>query len=140
MNRKTLIVVTGGRDYDNGRKVEEVLDGIVQMFGTDILLISGGARGLDTLALGWAYDREINAMRVPAKWKTEGRKAGIMRNAEMLRIAIQAFMKEDANVVMVAFPGGIGTADMVDRMLNLGDALGNQAKNGNRCEFMGVAG
>lgn len=139
MNKKTIIVVTGGRDYDNGQKVEEVLDGIVRMFGTDILLISGGARGLDTLALGWAYDRELNAMRVPAKWKTEGRKAGIMRNAEMLRIAIQAFMQEDVNLVMVAFPGGLGTADMVDRMLKLEDALTKQAKNGSRCEFMGVA-
>ena len=43
---------------------------------------------------------------VPAEWALHGKKAGYLRNEKMLRMG-----KPD---LVVAFPGGVGTAMMVD--------------------------
>lgn len=69
----------------------------------DIKLISGGARGADTLAIEWAISKEINYEVYPAKWKAFGKTAGPKRNMEMLESRIDT---------LVAFPGGVGTAHM----------------------------
>jgi len=99
MNEPAIILVCGGRDYANKRRVYEVLDGWEVE-----LLIHGGAAGADSLAAAWAAEREVNCLRVPAKWKKHGKRAGPLRNREM------AGMKPD---VIIAFRGGRGTSDMV---------------------------
>lgn len=69
------------------------------------LVIHGGARGADTHA-GWAATAvDIPVAVYPADWATHGRRAGPIRNAQML-----AEGRPDA---VLAFPGGRGTADMV---------------------------
>lgn len=69
------------------------------------LLIHGAASGVDTLAGEWAKARGIAVETYPADWNNQGRAAGPIRNARMLRVG-----KPD---VAIAFPGGIGTANMV---------------------------
>lgn len=74
-------------------------------------VVVGGARGIDTLAEDWALSRERPHTVFPAAWKRLGKKAGPIRNAEMLD-----FLKrttESASRAVLAFPGGAGTADMV---------------------------
>ena len=68
------------------------------------LLIHGDARGADRLSGEWATDRGIEVFACPADWKRHGRGAGPIRNRQMLD------HKPD---LLVAFPGGRGTADMV---------------------------
>jgi hypothetical protein len=66
----------------------------------------GAARGADLLADAWAKVRGIPVDPYPADWATYGRGAGPIRNRAMVA---------DGNVVgCVAFPGGKGTADMVE--------------------------
>ena len=101
-----IVLVCGGRDYADKRRVYEVLD------GWDVeLLIHGGASGADSIAAAWAMEREVNCLRVPAKWKKHGRRAGPLRNREMAK------MKPD---VVLAFPGGRGTSDMITTAHELG--------------------
>lgn len=45
-------------------------------------VVSGGARGADTLGEKWASDRKIPIKRFPADWSI-GKHAGHVRNAEM---------------------------------------------------------
>ncbi len=71
------------------------------------LLISGCARGADTLTIEWAEAGGIEVARFPADWSTHGRAAGPIRNQQML--------DEGKPELVVAFPGGRGTADMVRR-------------------------
>jgi hypothetical protein len=69
------------------------------------LIIHGGASGADRLAGHWAVDVKIPCMVFPAPWDSCGRLAGPLRNQWMLD-----FGKPD---IVIAFPGGRGTANMV---------------------------
>jgi hypothetical protein len=95
------VLVCGGRDFTGD--VSHILDDVNARHGID-LIIHGGAKGADSLAEQWAFRREIDCLRVPAKWKRHGKAAGPMRNTEMLKLK--------PNLV-VAFPGGKGTENMV---------------------------
>ena len=50
-------------------------------------VISGMARGVDTLGERWAHENNIDIILCPANWKKYGKKAGYIRNAEMADIA-----------------------------------------------------
>ena len=94
------VLVCGGRDYDDYQHVYKVLSEV-----NPALVISGGARGADSLAERWATEIGIPLIIMPAPWKAKGRPAGLMRNSWMLEFA-------DPDMV-IAFPGGRGTADIV---------------------------
>ena len=94
------VLVCGGRDFDDYGFVREVLD-----YYAPTAVIHGAARGADSLAHRWAQSRCIAVESHPADWRTHGRAAGPIRNAKML-----AEGKPD---LVIAFPGGNGTAHMV---------------------------
>jgi hypothetical protein len=71
------------------------------------LVITGGARGADTMAHDWALSRGIPTEVYMAEWERLGRKAGPLRNQRMLQ--------EGKPNLVVAFPGGRGTANMVSQ-------------------------
>lgn len=68
------------------------------------LLIHGDAEGADTLAGLWARSNGVQEVACPANWAVHGNKAGTIRNLAMLSLAPD---------VVIAFPGGRGTAHMV---------------------------
>jgi hypothetical protein len=70
------------------------------------LLIHGAAAGADTLAHVWAETRRVPVQACPADWDRYGKRAGRIRNLWMLT----EFHPE----LVVAFPGGAGTAHMVE--------------------------
>lgn len=72
---------------------------------TITVVIHGAARGADTLGKEWAEDYNVPTEPYPADWKRYGKIAGRLRNAEML-------VKGKPDVV-IAFPGGVGTAHMI---------------------------
>lgn len=71
----------------------------------DVTIINGGAKGADQLAIDWAVINWTDLRTYKADWDTHGKRAGILRNIEMLE-------KEQPNLV-IAFPGGRGTEHMV---------------------------
>jgi hypothetical protein len=79
------------------------------------LVISGCAHGADTLGIEWAEARGIEVARFPADWNVHGRAAGPIRNQQML--------DEGRPNLVVAFPGGRGTADMVRKAREAGIEL-----------------
>lgn len=101
-----VVVACGGRGYDDAAFVDHTLDGIHDNRGI-AKLVTGGASGADLLSERWATRRKVPNVMYGADWKRHGRKAGPMRNQEMLDAE-----KPD---LVVAFPGGKGTADMVRR-------------------------
>lgn len=105
------ILVTGGRDYANREILFRILDAAHASNPIDAL-IHGAARGADTLAQEWADDRGVCCLPFPADWKIDGKAAGPIRNARMLLDG-----KPD---LVIAFPGGKGTADMKKRARSAG--------------------
>lgn len=98
------VLVCGGRDYTDRDKVFAELDSLHNAHHFTYL-IEGGARGADRLAYAWAISHGIHGMEYPAEWDEYGHAAGPIRNRRMLDHG-----KPD---LVVAFPGGSGTADMI---------------------------
>lgn len=94
------VLVCGGRGYFDAERIDRVLDAL-----GPTLIIQGGARGADSMAANWAVKRGVPMKCFPADWQAHGRSAGAKRNRQML--------KEGKPDLVVAFPGGAGTADMV---------------------------
>lgn len=106
MSTKSVVLVCGGRDYANEALVFRILDELHKDRPIS-RLVHGDANGADRLAKKWAITRGVLQVAYPADWKAFGLGAGPKRNQEMLT-------KEMPHLV-VAFPGGKGTADMVKR-------------------------
>ncbi len=99
------ILVCGGRTFNKKEFLFDrldLLDG--KLDGIDVV-INGGAKGADYFAEEWAKSRGIDVKVFEAKWKTYGKSAGPIRNAQMLT--------EGKPDVVVAFPGGKGTVNMI---------------------------
>lgn len=111
MGEGLRVLVCGGRDYDDGDAIFAALNDVSA--DRDIVeIIQGGARGADSWAKRWAEISQINCRTYEANWKKHGKLAGPMRNERML-------VEGKPNLV-VAFPGGRGTADMVRRARDFG--------------------
>ena len=99
------ILVCGGREYKDFKALCAEMDTLSQWFAPEFVLIHGGARGADMLAHQWAFFRGCPVIRMDANWDFYDRKAGPIRNRWMLKWA-----NPD---LVIAFPGGIGTASMI---------------------------
>jgi len=103
------VIVTGGRYFTDEALLFEFLDVVKQKFNlTEIC--HGAASGADTLAGKWAELRGVSVKQFPALWEKYGRSAGPRRNLQML----QEFKPD----LLVAFPGGKGTRDMIEKARN----------------------
>jgi hypothetical protein len=100
------VLVCGGRDYIDSIHVCDVLGRLHEQWNISVL-IHGDAPGADQRAKMWARSMKIPEVGYPADWKTHGKAAGPIRNQKML--------DEMSPDVVVAFPGGRGTADMCRR-------------------------
>lgn len=98
------VLVCGGREFSDEKKVESCLNSLHKKHGID-LIIEGGAKGADSLARIWANKKGIQVATYHANWKALGKRAGPVRNENMVR-----FGNPDC---LVAFLGGIGTKGMV---------------------------
>lgn len=97
------VLITGGRDFGDREMLWLALDRLNAKHGFT-LLIHGDAKGADRLAGEWGSARSVPVDAHPADWKRHGRGAGPIRNRKML---------EEKPDLVIAFPGGKGTADMV---------------------------
>lgn len=107
------LLVCGGRNFNSYAIVASVLDSALA-FDPDLQICNGGARGADSLATRWAQQHEIPHAIYPAQWKLHGKAAGFLRNQRML--------DDWKPTVVVAFPGGNGTRDMLTRARRAGIA------------------
>lgn len=76
----------------------------------DIEFVLGDATGLDALVRYYCRSNKLPHRVFYAEWKRFGRMAGIYRNADMAHSGLS---------LLLHFPGGRGTADMVKRCLDL---------------------
>lgn len=95
------LLVCGGRDFNDQAFLDTKLSEVAPS-----IICHGGAQGADRLAGEWARRFNIPCAVYPAKWKEHGRAAGMLRNQTML-----TDFKPDA---VMAFPGGKGTANMIE--------------------------
>jgi hypothetical protein len=87
------------------------LYGVLAIHGPT-LIIHGCANGADEWADYWADVNNVPHRAFPADWNKHGKAAGPIRNQRML--------DEGKPDMVIAFPGGRGTADMVRRARTAG--------------------
>ena len=102
------VLVCGGRDYTDRRKLCEVLDNL--LIEQDIeLLVHGGWPGADALAAEWAGRRGVQQVICAGGWPRSEDGPGTATVRQMLDV-----LHRSQDRIVVAFPGGWGTAIIVE--------------------------
>lgn len=96
------VIIAGGRNFTNFNTVSDA----IEASGFEITeVVSGMAKGVDTLGEVYALGKNIPVVGFPADWNKHGRAAGPMRNKEMA---------EYANALIAVWDGiSKGTANMI---------------------------
>lgn len=102
-----IALICGGRAYHDMAVFNAAMLRFMAECGQITHVIHGGADGVDYLAGVWARVNKIPATVYPAPWSEYPRSAGAIRNTKML--------KEGKPHVVIAFPGGRGTFDMITK-------------------------
>lgn len=100
-------LVCGGRDFLDAERMHRILDVLWPSF-----VIHGCAKGADSLAANWAVKRGVPHKCYVADWHLHGKSAGVKRNLQMLL--------DGQPDIVLAFPGGRGTGDMVGQAMQRG--------------------
>lgn len=84
-NPPMYILVSGKRDFTNYALFRKELD-IVKKHYSDrgLYIVEGGAKGTDALAKRYAMENNLPYKEFPADWDKYGKKAGPIRNKEMV--------------------------------------------------------
>lgn len=105
INAAFRVIIAGGRDFDDYLLLCKTMDKLLVNVTERIIIISGTARGADSLGERYAAEKGYEVRRFPADWEKYGKSAGYRRNERMAEYA-------DA---LVAFWDGEsrGTANMI---------------------------
>lgn len=100
------VIIAGSRDFNDFDLLKQRMDKLLSNITDDIAIVSGMARGADSLGVRYAALKGYALHSFPADWDKYGKSAGYKRNEEMARNA-------DA---LVAFWDGKskGTKHMID--------------------------
>ena len=104
---KTTILICGDREWNNRKAMYRVMYGLPD----DTINVNGACRGADKMSTSIAEKLGFECREYPANWDKYGRRAGPIRNQEMLN-------KEKPHFV-IAFHENIkaskGTRDMIHK-------------------------
>ena len=100
-----IVLVCGGRNFHEKQLFNRFMDNY--HWDNDITKIVHGncPTGADQMADQWAAVNRIPSQAYNADWEKHGKAGGAIRNRQML--------DEETPDVVIAFPGNVGTADMV---------------------------
>lgn len=103
------VIVAGSRSITDGCLVDWA---IVESSFEITELVSGGARGVDSLGEMWADRHNIPIRRFIPNWDLYGKSAGFLRNTEMTKYAEALIAIHDGK--------SRGTADMIQKAVGTG--------------------
>ena len=109
------VIIAGSRDFSDYELLKKSAIEIITkktMLPDLTRIISGGARGADTLGERFANEMGLEISRFIPDWDGLGKRAGYVRNAEMAKFAVE----DDNDGMLIAFWDGQsrGTKHMID--------------------------
>lgn len=115
MSEELRIVIAGSRDFNDYELLKREVLNIVKYDNRPkdyVKVISGGARGADTLGERFAKEFGLEVKRFIPDWESIGRRAGYIRNAEMAKYSVE----DGSDGMLIAFWDGKskGTKHMID--------------------------
>jgi len=99
------VIIAGGRYFDDYDLLKIKCDDLLRYLKKEVIIISGCAKGADTLGEKYAKEKGFGVRKYPADWDL-GKGAGYLRNTQM---------SENADA-LIAFWDGVskGTKNMID--------------------------
>jgi len=80
------VIIAGGRNYSDYVELCNICDAVLE--GTsDIEIVSGTAKGTDSLGERYSLERGHGLKKFPADWNKHGKSAGYIRNKQMAEYA-----------------------------------------------------
>ena len=113
--KELRIIIAGSRDFNDYELLKKSAIEIITkktMLPDLTRIISGGARGADTLGERFANEMGLEISRFIPDWDGLGKRAGYVRNAEMAKFAVE----DDNDGMLIAFwdRQSRGTKHMID--------------------------
>ena len=113
--KELRVIIAGSRDFSDYELLKKSTIEIITkktMLPDLTRIISGGARGADTLGERFANEMGLEISRFIPDWDGLGKRAGYVRNAEMAKFAVE----DDNYGMLIAFWDGQsrGTKHMID--------------------------
>ena len=113
--KELRVIIAGSRDFNDYKLLKKSAIEIITkktMLPDLTRIISGGARGADTLGEQFANEMGLEISRFIPDWDGLGKRAGYVRNAEMAKFAVE----DDNDGMLIAFWDGQsrGTKHMID--------------------------
>lgn len=101
------IIVCGSRDFSDEKLIRKVIHNL--WYSEEFEMIHGDADGADRIAKQICIENGIPQTPYPAEWEKYGRKAGVIRNSQMVN--------ENPKLVVVFFSGKRtrGTQDTINK-------------------------
>ncbi len=89
MNKEFKLIVAGGRDFSDRELMDRQIRNTIAELPDDnvVSIVSGMAKGADSLAVQWAQIHQCKLYKHYADWTTHGKRAGYLRNQEMCDVA-----------------------------------------------------
>jgi len=113
------VAIVGSRSWTDYEMVRDY----VYSLADDDVVVSGGARGPDEWGQIYAEERGLDTLIFPADWATHGKRAGMLRNIDIVKACVRlvAFWSDESKgtahsiglarkagkPVLVFHPGGI---------------------------------
>nr|WP_314803356.1 DUF2493 domain-containing protein [uncultured Capnocytophaga sp.] len=105
------IAIVGGRDFSDYTLLKESLLAYISIYRVPDNIVSGGAKGADTLAAQFATEMGIPLLVFKPDYQKYGRGATLVRNTQII---------ENANVVFAFWDGeSKGTKDSITKAKKL---------------------
>lgn len=115
----TSLAIVGSRCFTNYQLLKETIDQLYPSPGDIAEIVSGGAKGADSLAERYARENNIKMIRLPPKWRDARGKynprAGLDRNKDIVSKAV--------HVVAFWNKSSTGTLDSINHAKKLGKRL-----------------
>ena len=113
--KELRVIIAGSRDFNDYELLKKSVIEIITkktMLPDLTRIVSGGARGADTLGERFANEMGLEISRFIPDWDGLGKRAGYVRNAEMAKFAVE----DDNDGMLIAFWDGQsrGTKHMID--------------------------
>ena len=107
------VIICGGSDFNDYNLLKNKCDYYLKnriANGENVIVVSGGSEGADSLGEKYAKERGFNIERFTANWSKYGKRAGYLKNKQMAEVgnACIAFMssygenKSAKNMVSIA--------------------------------------
>ena len=121
------VIICGSREFENYELLKEKCNHLLSRKLNDpnikVVIISGCAKGADSLGEKYASEIGLEILKYPADWDKYGKRAGYLRNKQMAEIgnAVIAFMvpgedknRGTKNMISLARAGNLLVREIID--------------------------